>query len=791
MFFLSILFAVAAVRTAASPPPQSILPSLSAVSHYNAAVQDMDNPNKIQTIIQQLTTAKKLAFDSELRLKSTWNLASVLVEELFNTDSSINLQQEDVISAWRDVLDLPDVAADMRNQAHGTLRSLTHGTRTEKKPVPAPPGPPPSPPSPPPPPPPTLPTAPTSPPAPIAPPAPTAPTISALKNIPHTLHTLLRMLRKHDLYLLETASLEIFEKVGEMLHCMVISSDIELDGVHVDSAALPNIAPCTRGEIEWDDVLAADKRNLLRFVSRIVRSVVRPHRRRLQRNQRHSNVHALKVAVVGAGPTGLSTAIVALREGAETVTVYEKRGIPTRQHWFDSNPRTNHLLKQWGLDLVDIRMELEEEMPGYATLQCHMLERFLGLIAMASGVAIQRHVEVEHLDQNENILILRDLTDAKANIKIDSAAAATAAPRSYSSSKFDILFVADGTSSHVRTSSTIASSFQRVVTTVLGQHMVPRNKKEKVSQTTLILGFQTDVRGRCPLYDRTKTAFDPAVLDTNDRRITAIFKRLYPPFCECQILFSNTTFVDHPLEIDRAYVDTNDIPWELVRKNINHLFTIQYDTVNALRLALLPYLYNHYEVSTANVPVPKKHAVLFRMGIRKTDLSAFGHNIGGSSGSGSGSGSGGGALVVFRGDALVSAHYRLGIGINQAFESLDMEVTAPIKQFMFRRANSNIQHRKEVNVPQEAILKELAEAARRRSAPRIEWMVQVQLFTMMFESYCDVIVDNSNLNDLVVLRKDFVAKEVHSKPLGEDDIISLECMREFVPVQQTEDRRPL
>ena len=62
---------------------------------------------------------------------------------------------------------------------------------------------------------------------------------------------------------------------------------------------------------------------------------------------------------------------------------------------------------------------------------------------------------------------------------------------------------------------------------------------------------------------------------------------------------------------------------------------------------------------------------------------------------------------------------------------------------------------------------------------------------MMFESYCDVIVDNSNLNDLVVLRKDFVAKEVHSKPLGEDDIISLECMREFVPVQQTEDRRPL
>ena len=106
MFFLSILFAVAAVRTAASPPPQSILPSLSAVSHYNAAVQDMDNPNKIQTIIQQLTTAKKLAFDSELRLKSTWNLASVLVEELFNTDSSINLQQEDVISAWRDVLDL-------------------------------------------------------------------------------------------------------------------------------------------------------------------------------------------------------------------------------------------------------------------------------------------------------------------------------------------------------------------------------------------------------------------------------------------------------------------------------------------------------------------------------------------------------------------------------------------------------------------------------------------------------------------------------------------------------------
>ena len=716
--------------------PTFALNKYDAVSHYNTAVKHMDNLNRSTAplVLQQLFNAKLLAFDPELRLKASWNHASVLVELYNSNDPTIKellqIQKKDVISSWQDVCDLPGLSTQMLNQAKGTLRSLTRETRQKKNPESS-----------------------------QTPPEnsmvqglktifdyrkkhmylknnETQPLGSPLERQSVTiLNIFLSLLRKKQNYVLESLSLEIFEQISSLLNCMVLVSDIDINGIDVDSTSITNIAHCVDKNIEWKTIISSDQHNLLRFVSRIVRTIVRPHRRRKELNTHQSSSN---IVVVGAGPTGLSTAIAAFREGAETVTIYEKRGIPTRHHWFDADPSTMHLLKMWGLDLLDIRMQLEKEMPNYATLQCNVLERFLGLIASASGIEIKRHVLVESVNEQENILILKDATTTTH----------------FSSVQFDILFICDGTNSQLRNSLNIASSFQNSFSVVRGKRIKFLHEKDTpLSQTSLILGFQQNKQGDCPKFDVKKTAFDPALINTDDRRVTAIFKRMYPPFCECQILFSNKTF-DPPLEMDQAYIDDlNVIPYELVRTSINSLFVNKFDTVERLRNALLPYLYDDDE----NGNNEKKHAILFRMGIKQIETPAFASSAG--------------ALIIFRGDALISAHYRLGIGINQALGSLNTEVTAPLKQLMFHRRISSSD-----------ISKELAKEAIYRMTPRISWMAQIQLYTLFYESYCDVIVDNSNLNDLVVLKKDFMTKKLLATPLTKDEILKLECMQKMVDV---------
>ena len=481
----------------------------------------------------------------------------------------------------------------------------------------------------------------------------------------------------------------------------------------------------------------------------------------------------------------MSTAIVAFREGAQNVVVYEKRGIPTRQHWFDADPHTMQQLSVFGLSLLDIRMEINTEMPGYATIQCHVLERFLSLIALASGIQVQRHTIVDRLDSDTNSLVLMDTGDTVHTNN-----------NQYSSAQFDILFICDGAHSPVRTTMPhVVSSYQNTF------HLLPHSKQKitwlqqlqqkqngsegsegshttaatqtnthVLSQTSLILGFQLNpTTGQCPPFNASITAYDPSLINADDSRITAIFKRLYAPFCEVQVLFANKAFAT-PLALGRTYVDhPTGIPWELVRVGVNTFFTNKYKTVAQLKKGLINY---YYKDKTNKGYHPKrdvkKHAVLFRMGILKTERAAYAHTT---------TTTGAGGIVVFRGDALVSAHYRLGIGINQAIQSSDLEVTALIKQYMFLRQRFGkdegavlVEDRRRINF-------ELVERARVRARSRMEWMVQVQLFTLMFESYCNVVVDNSDLNALKILKKDYSNSALIE--IGKAAILSLKCMQHF------------
>ena len=729
------------------------------------------DPTTTSNIIQQLYDSRQLAFQPDLRLKASWNLASILLDTLnsnYDVNSSSYIDQRDeVISAWKDVLDLAWIGPKTRSEVENILASLSPPSRPRSTPLLPPP-------------------------------------LSSRRHQSSAMLNLASILRKDHTFTIETLTLQQFVEIGELLQCMVHAVDDDDDDDDDNPASLlvdicetrvandskdsssATTTPTTTTTTTTTTTSAADWSNILQFSRIIARGIVRPHRRRAARTS-----HAPTVAVVGGGPTGLSTAIVAWTEGAASVIVYEKRGMPVRQHWFDANPTTMLLLDQWGLNMLDVRSETEQDMPGYATFQCHVLERFLGLIAMASGVTIRRHVVakgVEQVDGGHHYALI-----------LHSAAAAAAAASSspfLPRQKFDVLYVCDGANSNIRASmkEIVSSSYQRIVAPLpysRSLEIEPLSEtNEPISQSTLILAFQQDKNGRCPDYDQSQSPFESALLDGSDRRITAVFKRLFPPFCECQLLFSHDAFANETLtlKLDQGYVDAAIIPWNLILKHLNHIFTVKWTSVESLKESLLPYVYNNNSSSSSSnsnsssnsssqrggSSSVQKHAVLFRMGILKTEHAAYAlpppllpaaplpkRR---------------GSIVVFRGDALCSAHYRLGIGINQALESLDLEVTALMKQMMYRKTRSS-------TTENEVDAAELVSLARERAASRVAWMVHVQLFTMMFEAFCDTIVDNSDLNRLTVLKKDFQAKAISAKPLGEADILSLDCMRRFRQVK--------
>ena len=164
----------------------------------------------------------------------------------------------------------------------------------------------------------------------------------------------------------------------------------------------------------------------------------------------------------------MTTALTAFRDGASTVSVFEKRSTaPGRQHWFDADPRTMQMLNEWGLDrFVHVPMELEASMPGYATFQCHMLERFLALVAFAasyerdcldeigttSSIIVQRGVVFERFEGTQR--------EVDSGDEAPSMAVFRHSDNSLETVTFDLLFACDGANSDVRKAAGVKAELQ-------------------------------------------------------------------------------------------------------------------------------------------------------------------------------------------------------------------------------------------------------------------------------------------------------------------------------------------
>jgi hypothetical protein len=385
------------------------------------------------------------------------------------------------------------------------------------------------------------------------------------------------------------------------------------------------------------------------------------------------------------------------------------------------------LLRAWGFFALEPRVVIDPS--GVMTVQCRVLEAFLALAASLLHVNLLpgETFTVPCIDGSGEFTAA--LASAKgvhdstrrppSSASGSGSGAADAAGRSSASlppgssaapldvplcehesplwPRFDLLIGADGATSRVRDAVEILSRPQAQLSTAGGRVRV--HAAEPFSQVTLVLALEMDAEGRCPQPRRdlgTGAEVPPYAVSFAEPGVSTCFKRLFEPYCEVQLLFENelgeallTQFersrpkrptraagpaADTPdapvaLEEEKATASTvgatleedetsaRALPLPLLRRVLNRVLATNYatdaDVLRALR---------RQPAASAAAPQPPD-AALFKIVIHKADVP--GRMLRSSTAAGGAS-----ALALLRGDAVVNAHYRLGIGINQAFGTL-------------------------------------------------------------------------------------------------------------------------
>jgi hypothetical protein len=198
-------------------------------------------------------------------------------------------------------------------------------------------------------------------------------------------------------------------------------------------------------------------------------------------------------------------------------------------------------------------------------------------------------------------------------------------------------------------------------------HAPHRVSTFKLKQTTVILGFALQPLGNggalspgdssggqegCPELALAPDGqpFDPFDPGAVVGGVTAVFKRFFRPYCEMQVLFDDT----HGALAYRAYEQANftaaGLPWATLLSLAGLLLRSPPADAAALRSMLR---------SDGRAGEGELDAAMFQIEIASAMPAS--RVLGGGEAV---------ALALLQGDAAVVAHYRLGVGVNNAFLSL-------------------------------------------------------------------------------------------------------------------------
>lgn len=356
------------------------------------------------------------------------------------------------------------------------------------------------------------------------------------------------------------------------------------------------------------------------------------------------------VVVVGAGPIGLLHALEARALGSR-VTVVEKRTHYVRNVWFDLGPeawfRTLSHLQSMGVlrlsfESVTQYTDAQQSDSGKViTVRCKELETTLAKVAFVVGIDLKfgtTFCTTDALESGTERLVAVVASDCNA-----SEGQKTHLP-------YDLLLGSDGTNSKVRQSVFFAYSTHNGFNI---NSRIPM-RIPGLNQPTLLLNLKPEADGTC------KTS-KSSVVDSFDvgsalPGVTHVFKRFYLGHCHLQLLFTQQ-FAKQHFSKESSATTENDLPWPTILDVVNQVFEIPFKSVEEFKDSI---------VKAKKEDGSNEEALdvqYFQIEIKRTNHALFRPQLGPNKKPSS--------LVAIVGDASITAHYRLGVGINNGIRQID------------------------------------------------------------------------------------------------------------------------
>jgi len=412
-------------------------------------------------------------------------------------------------------------------------------------------------------------------------------------------------------------------------------------------------------------------------------------------DQEEGTGRKIGVVVVGAGPVGLLSALQ-LRQHSAThvlwpIVVLERRTEYTRDAWLDVSDNTWYKsldrLQQWGGTLF-ASADPHVSSATNIIYRTNMLERLLARIAvLAGGIDLRYGVEpVRILGDDEH-----GQEDGRSTMTIKRHNDSSTTLLS-----FDIVVGCEGGSgSWVREQANMTTHVHTSAVFETATAGSVKVTKSRLQQTTVIVRYRANAATQeCPTL-KNNGDVDPYDITFSHPNISAAFKRWYRGHCQLQLIVRHG-YGEQLLE------HADRLPWDMLLSVSNALLAHPFrDEANLRAQVLDAYI----------VPV--------RIKSTRPLAQALG-----------GRGSRHRSVAVVFGDNAVTAHYRLGIGINQALLALD-ELRLLLEDAAAAAAASDASPDRVVDV---------ALRQHERASKRVRSMAQYQLRTIVLEAYCGFVM---------------------------------------------------
>jgi hypothetical protein len=405
--------------------------------------------------------------------------------------------------------------------------------------------------------------------------------------------------------------------------------------------------------------------------------------------------------VIGAGTNGLLSAIQLFKAGCHPI-VFEKRTAYTRNIWLDLYPEpwssSFSILSKLGLEMFEhISQTIGNSDSKVITVRIQILEMFLSKICRIVGIDLIYGSQMISGNIDERSIVIRHINGTTTTLY----------PH--------ILVGSDGTKSVVRGFANISLRHE-ISFPDIKNRMIRRIPN--LSQLSLIVNFVANASNHCP---DLKSRPDPWHFGFSDYRVHSVFKRWYMGYCQLQILFHHDMGQEIRSNFQHDYISLFSHRFQMDLFDSRYPIGILYSIVEYLFVEPPQSLLDLARMIKSMNP-SDLHLLNTRIMRSETSTKVLSKEM----------------VVFLSGDASITPHFRLGIGVNNGF-------IAFTEMYIYQVARKlNEVGRSTINLKTFDFSKKI-----QNEVKRLDKMVEFQTSTIFYEAYCKKVIFFDGFKQLI------------------------------------------